>query len=101
MGRLLFVSFFLDFFVAQNSQCLAQVSFQIPSDVLTDKLPFPDSLMINIKKSKTDQFKRGFTIVLGKADSHICPVAAILTYLHLTGQKNGPMFIFKDGSPLT
>ena len=71
------------------------------SDVLTDKIPFPDSLMINIKKSKTDQFKRGFTIVLGKTNSQICPVAAILTHLHLRGQKNGPIFIFKDGSPLT
>ena len=79
----MFLFFFFDFFVAQNSQCLAQVSFQTPSDVLTDKLPFPDSLMINIKKSKTDQFKRGCTIVLGKTDSQICPVAAILTYLHL------------------
>ena len=39
--------------------------------------------------------------MLGKTDSQICPVAAILTYLHLRGQKNGPMFIFKDGSPLT
>ena len=67
------------------------------SDVLTDKILFPDSLMINIKKSKTDQFKRGFTIVLGKTDSQICPIAAILTYLHLRGQENGPMFIFKDG----
>ena len=72
-----------------------------PSDVLTDKIPFPDSLMINIKKSKTDQFKRGLTIVLGKTNSQICPVAAILTHLHLRGQKNGPIFIFKDGSPLT
>ena len=72
-----------------------------PSDVLIDKMPFPDSLMINIKKSKTDQFKRGFIIVLGKTNSQICPVAAILTNLHLRGQKNGPMFIFKDGSLLT
>ena len=40
-------------------------------------------------------------MVLGKIDSQICPVAAILTYLHLRGQKNGLMVIFKDGSPLT
>ena len=48
-----------------------------PSDGLADKIPFLDSLMINIKKSKTDQFKKGFTIVLGKTGSQICPVAAI------------------------
>ena len=72
-----------------------------PSDVLTDKIPFPDSLMINIKKSKTDQFERGFTIVLGRTDFQICLEAAIFTYLYLRGQKNGPMFIFKDGCPLT
>ena len=72
-----------------------------PSDIPTDKIHFPDSLMINIKKSKTDLFKRGFTIVLGKTDSQICPVAAMSTYLHLRGQKNGPMFIFKDGFLLT
>ena len=57
--------------------------------------------MINIKNKKLISLKRGFMIVLGKIDSQICPVAAILTYLHLRGQKNGLMVIFKDGSPLT
>ncbi len=35
-----------------------------PGDIKADKLPFLENLVLNIKKSKTDQFGRGFSIVL-------------------------------------
>ena len=72
-----------------------------PTDVLVDRKPVPDNLFINLKKSKTDQFKIGCSIVLARSDSPICPVSALLAYLHLRGPSQGPLFVFHDGSFLT
>ena len=72
-----------------------------PTDVLVDRKPIPDNLVINLKKSKTDQFKIGCSIVLARSDSPICPVSALLAYLHLRGPSQGPLFVFRDDSFLT
>ena len=72
-----------------------------PRDILVDKKPFPDSLVVKLKKSKTDQFKRGFSVVLARLDSQICPVSALLAYLHLQGPSQGPLFLFQNGIVLT
>ena len=40
-------------------------------------------------------------INLARSDSQICPISAVLNYLHLRGNAPGPLFIFKDGLPLT
>ena len=72
-----------------------------PRDISVDKKPFPDSLVVKLKKSKTDQFKRGFSVVLARSDSQICPVPALLAYLHLRGPSQGPLFLFQNGTVLT
>ena len=72
-----------------------------PTDVLVDRKPIPDNLVINLKKSKTDQFKIGCSIVLARSDSPICPVSALLAYLLLRGPSQGPLFVSRDGSFLT
>ena len=51
--------------------------------------------------SKTDPFRRGFSIFLGKTDSDVCPVAALLSYLAKRGLAPGPLFRLDDGRPLT
>ena len=66
-----------------------------------DKKLFPDSLVVKLKKFKTDQFKRGFSVVLARSDSQICPVSALLAYLHLRGPSQGPLFLFQNGTVLT
>ena len=38
---------------------------------------------------------------LGKTNSSLCPVSAILNYLAVWPSLAGPLFIFKDGTPLT
>ena len=39
----------------------------LPQHISVDRKPFPDNLFVNIKKkSKTDQFKRGFAITLAR-----------------------------------
>ena len=66
-----------------------------------DKKPFPNSFVVKLKKFKTDQFRRGFSVVLARSDSQIFPVFALLTYLHLRGPSQGPLFLFQNGSVLT
>ena len=56
--------------------------------------------MVHIR-IKTDPFCQGVSIYLGKTDSNICPVTAILPYLALRGYTSGPLFILHDGRMLT
>ena len=58
-------------------------------------------LAIKIKQSKTDPFAKGVSIFLSKTGTDLCPVSALLDYLVLRGPHDGPLFTFKDASPLT
>ena len=55
---------------------------------------------LNIKVSKTDQYRQGFTVALGSTGADLCLVAALLDYLALRGKSDGPLFRHEDGSPL-
>ena len=61
----------------------------------------PSYLAIRIKASKTDPFRQGVTINLGRTNYRICPVAAVLSYLVKRGPTPGPLFTFNDGRYLT
>ena len=54
-----------------------------------------------IKQSKTDPFRQGASLYLGKTDSFICPVTGILPFLAVRGNQDGPLFMLKDGRMLT
>ena len=54
-----------------------------------------------IKQSKTDPFRQGVTIFLGRTDTELCPVGAVLAYLAIRCGKGGPLFYFKDGKAPT
>lgn len=70
-------------------------------DVAVDCLQNPTSVKVRIKASKTDPFRVGIDIFIGRTGGPICPVAALLTYMVERGKGPGPLFIFKDGKPLT
>ena len=76
----------------------AHLSFQ---DVSVDNLDLPQILKVRIKASKTDPFRVGVDIFIGRTQCILCPVSAILTYMALRGSAPGPLFKFVDGSPLT
>ena len=61
----------------------------------------PRVLGVRIKASKTDPFRQGITIFLGKVASDLCPVSAVLAYMVAKRTRSGPLFAFRDGSPLT
>ena len=51
-----------------------------PSDIAVDSHTLPSIITVTLRVSKTDQFGEG-TITIGKTDTALCPVAAILAYL--------------------
>ena len=69
-----------------------------PEDVSVDRHQSPSLLCVKLKCSKTDPFRAGVAIFLGRTDNVLCPVAAVLAYLAIRPQAPGPLFVFKDGS---
>ena len=70
-------------------------------DLQVDAEVNPSSLRVRIKSSKTDPFRQGSFIYLGCGQAPLCPISAILAYLHLRGPSSGPLFIDTHGWPLT
>ena len=70
-------------------------------DVSIDCIENPKIVKLNLKASKTDPFRKGVEVVLGKTDNELCPVTALLAYLALRGSGPGFLFLFADGRPLT
>lgn len=70
-------------------------------DVQVDDLSNPQSIQIRIKASKTDPFRQGVLVYVGRTNKPLCPVSAILSYLVMRGNEPGPLFSFKDGRPLS
>ena len=50
------------------------------ADVSVDRLDAPSMAFVSLKQSKTDQLRKGVTIVLGRTNkSPLCPVSALLS----------------------
>ena len=49
----------------------------------------PTTISIQIKYSKTDQFRKKFKEFIGSTGDDLCPVAALLSYLSVWGDKPG------------
>ena len=71
------------------------------TDIAVDNLVDPKHLQVNIKQSKTDPFRMGVKVWIGRTGGDLCPIAAILSYMALRGPGEGPLFRFQNGSPLT
>jgi hypothetical protein len=69
--------------------------------VAVDSREAPHMVKIHLKQSKTDQLGRGVDVVVGRTDSDLCPVAAILAYIAARGNRQGPFFLTGTGTPLT
>ncbi len=70
-------------------------------DLAVDNPIDPAILSVTLKASKTDPFRRGITLYIGRVASDLCPVSAVLAYLVARGKRSGPLFMFKNGRPLT
>ena len=70
-------------------------------DIAANDSKHPSVLRVTIKQSKTDPFRKGVDLFVGKTGSSLCPVAAMLSYLCVRGMADGPLFKFADGRVLT
>ena len=70
-------------------------------DIAVDNPTNPTLLRVTLKQSKTDPFRRGVNLFIGKTANDLCPVTAVLNHLIQTPAKEGPLFRFQDGRFLT
>ena len=70
-------------------------------DLAVDDAAQPTCLRLTIKQSKTDPFRKGVNLYVGRGQVNLCPVAAVLGFLNVRGSTPGPLFVFEDGRPLT
>lgn len=69
-------------------------------DVAVDNQSSPRMVRVHLKQSKTDQFGRGASIVLGKTGKDLCPVSALLGYIAVRGAQQGPFFVDTKSHPV-
>ena len=88
-----------EFLTPDNTEFDPQVHLGIKDlqYVHSDTQPY---LTLQIKASKTDQFRVGTAVTLGATKLEVCPVAAVLDYLSVRGNAPGPLFRNGDRSPL-
>ena len=70
-------------------------------DMATDSVTSPTVVKVRLKASKTDQAKQGCTLIVGSTGNELCPVAEVLGFMALSGRKQGPLFQYRLGKPLT
>ena len=63
----------------------------------------PQYMLVRLKVSKTDPFRQGETIVIGKTNSPLCPISAKVAYLNSRplSSASGPLFTYVSGGLLT
>ena len=71
------------------------------ADITLDNRQAPEIVRLYIKQSKTDPFRNGADIYLGRTYHNVCPVKAILPYLAIRGKQPGPLFVLADNIMLT
>ena len=70
---------------------------------IKDIIIHQNTVQLRLKSSKTDQFRRGATIIIAPSKQNICPVQITKQFLHLRkhAHKSDTIFRLKDGSLLT
>ena len=62
----------------------------------------PTTILVTLKSSKTDPFRKGCTLYIGSTGISTCPISAMQKYTSLTSNApQKPLFHFSDGSYLT
>ena len=71
------------------------------ADIAVDSSTLPSCLRVRIKASKTDPFRKGCFVHIGRGTLPLCAVHAVLAYLSLRGDSPGPLFLLQNGQPLS
>jgi hypothetical protein len=70
-------------------------------DIAIDDPAQPSMLRVAIKQSKTDLFRKGVNLIVGRTSSSLCPEAAVQDYLSVRGTELRSLFRYHDGRLLT
>ena len=71
------------------------------SDIAVDSHTNPSAVRLVLKRSKTDPFRQGMEIFMGRSGTEVCPVQALLQYIGIRPATPGPLFMLSTGLPLT
>ena len=88
-------------FTVPNLASFSPASHLSVADIAVNSLQSPACLCVRIKASKTDPFRQGFHIHIGRGRKPLCTVQALLAYLSLRGNVAGPLFLLANGQPLS
>ena len=107
---MLWAAFCLGFFGFMRSGEFTSSSLDNPNncplttaeaDIAVDSRINPQVLSIFLRSSKMDPFGPGTHLYLGRTGTLLCPVSALLAYFAIRPPHRGPLFIFKNGTPLS
>ena len=68
-------------------------------DVEVDHATSPSLVQFTLRLSKTDSFRKGVKVVIGRTGDELCPIAALLAYLTHRGGAPGPLFLAPIRAP--
>jgi len=71
------------------------------ADIRIDNQISPQMLEVQLKALKTDPFRRGVKIYIGRMGEGQFPVAAALDYMIRRGSGQGTLFLFENGRYIT
>jgi integrase len=67
------------------------------ADIAVNDRDSPTILRVHLKASKTDPFRSGVDVFVGKTGNDLCPVLAMVNYLAKRGSRDGALFAYQDG----
>lgn len=70
-------------------------------DIEADSEVNSSFLKVHIKRPKMEPFRKECDVYVGRGDTCMCPLEAIISYLEARGSTSGPLFLHLDGTPLT
>ena len=56
---------------------------------------------VRIKQLKTDPFRKGVLVYVGRTGGELCPVAAMTAHLAIWGRAPGPFFLMPGNVPIS
>ena len=84
-----------------NGSFSSNIHLTVSDVVFQPSFDQPTHMQVFLKSSKTDQFREGITLTIGKSGSVICAVDSMKQYLSRRKPPTGPLFVYKNGQYLT
>ena len=89
-----------EFAVPRLSSLLLDIHLGV-LDIAFDSAVAPICLRVRIKGSKTDPFRKGCSIHIGRGKYPLCAIQALADYLAIRGNAEEPLFLFRYGHPFS